>query len=259
MFIDLILIDKIPLLLSGIIAIVIAAISLRNYLIIKNWRLLALGISFICLATIHFVLVLILSLPMEDGGNILSTLSMSHLDLVLLLSSFGSALSLIILACVYGGRWNGGAIHIRWHQAAMMPVVGAIGAILIYGSMRSHYFWKDEAFLSILDRGWTTDIFILLWILVISSILTVFIIINLFNYQRVNGSSSTRIAMFGFIFIFIGQMSSLVLLNNRSVWVVSDIYYNLNIYLFIVGMIDLMGYLAFLFAILSVKVSNGNK
>ena len=246
-YIDPRFIGEITLALAGLISLIIAILSIRSYLIIRSWKFLLLAASFLLLALPR----LMLWTSVAGVYHIESTNITNPLTVAFILLSFGSWIAFAMLAFIYyqervetGVRitallWSIGGILIIVQGLILLDIIGG-GHILI-----GHPAVQDS--LGMLSLG----------SLVISNVLIVAIVISLVVYYGRKRSAGTLLALNGFSLILIAQTLTLLFLNEGAIGTVYDM--SRGWLIAFTGGVSLIGFLAFLYAILRLKVSNGRR
>jgi hypothetical protein len=218
--------------LIAIISISIAIISMKNYSIFRNWRLLSLSISFF-----------ILSIP--PFFSILSFL-LSTVQFFLILY-VASVLPFALLAVVYFDERMKQAINITQEQRVVGGSLVLADIILIVYILL--YIFPGAGILGF----WPSyNLYLIGFISAnIGYLLVILIVISLFSYYQVKRTANTLVVMIGFI----------CLLFSHGFGLLSYLYWtNIPVQGTPIGFglveksLELAGYIAFLVALVRLKV-----
>jgi len=235
------------LIIAGLISLMIAILSMRSYLMIRSWKFLVLSISFLLLALPRLLLLPSFIGIWEMGSSdIVNPLTMTYV-----LLSVGSCAAFVLLAFLYHMERVEGGLRITAPLGALGGLLIVVQGILLLGLIGGEHASLDG---SAVQGG--LDMMSLLS-LVLSNILIAIIIISLAVYYREKRRTGTLLALNGFSLILIAQTLTLLLLGEGAIATVYDLSNGWLISF--TGGVSLIGFLAFLYAILRLKVSNGRK
>jgi hypothetical protein len=221
--------------LIGPISLSVALISLRSYLKFPNWRLFFLFAAFLSLSippTIRFVFAFF---PVW-----------SLIDIYYLSYLIASVLPFFLLAVVYSNERKTQSIVITRNQwivggLFILLEIGFILEVLIFDYGRYDY--------SAASGGATYLALIEFIIGSLGYLLLILTVISLFSYYRAKRTRNTLVVMIGFVCLLISHAYGVV---NYVLLLVPLHDYNLEYWL--VGSIELAGYIAFLAALIRLKV-----
>lgn len=247
MWIDPSIVGELALVIAGLIALLVSIMAFRSYLIIDNKRFLLLAIAFFILSVPRLMMFVVL-IGVSDP---LTFISGDLIGMVFILFSMGSALAYALLVYLYEAEREEASVRVGYFQ-------GAIGSTLIVAEL--------YIFFEVIIKGTYPQVVFenyLLWnagilfTYALSNIMIVLIIISLFAYYRSKGSLNTLLAMDGFIIILIAQTTTLIYLFEGTISTVYDptrgwaTLFN--------GIVSLVGFLFFLYAILGLKGYHGRR
>jgi len=242
-YLDSTYIGKLIVALIGTIALLIAIISFRSYRIIKNWKFMALGSSFLILAAPNILMLLCLDNtfnPLRETGSLLN-------QIFILLSIF-TTVAFILLVEVYYIEKKEASIRFGFGHWLVGSVLAAIQLILLLRILNDGYYLSD----SFADPSWSLSLLVSLFS---SNLFIIVIIISLIAYYQCKRTTSTLIAINGFSFILISQTFVLLLLDAHAIVNYAD--FNRGWLFVFIGVTNLVGYLAFFFGIVRLRVSHG--
>lgn len=238
------------LLFVGIIAVIsltISGVSLRNYVEFRNWRLLFLTFAFLLLA----IPPTILTLQVSGALSSLSHDTMDELNYVAFIFSASSFVPFAFLGYVYSDEMKKQSIKITGRQWAWASAL-VISAFALYTYAFLNGYKSENLF-----AGQTIpDQLNALYFLMngISDLLIVVIIVSLFAYYRAKGKKNTLVVMTGFSCLFISQLCSMLSYNLIARDNIASISWSGGADPLTEG-IALIGYFAFLLALVRLKVS----
>jgi hypothetical protein len=231
-------------LLIGAITLIIASISLRGYLGVKNWKSLFLAIAFLIISFSSIVYIpqaagitqWSTSLPGPGSGNgqVLS-----------IFITISQSVAFIFLAAIYVDEQRVHTIELSRAQIDALSVLFAITLVAFsYIGIKSAYYFPFGLLVLV------TFIFA-----AISTLLLLLIVVSLFSYWRENDDSSILITLTGFVFILIYEIFTILSFDQPFLaWL--NAVMNGQAELF-VAVFSLVGYAFFLFVIIRLRVRYG--
>ena len=222
------------------ISISIMFIALGSYLRFRNWRLLYLSVAFLLLS-IPFAIDLLTYSGIESES---SGWTLSQLYYISFIFSTASFLPFALLAYVYFDERRTQAIKITTAQWIIGGVLLLAQISFIVYTLLFNYSYSDSEF------GIAPTLYLLNFILTnISYLLIILIAISLFSYYRAKKTKNTLIVMMGFVCLLFGQGYGVF---NYLVHYLPSTNYSVGNVL--VTSFELAGYIAFLIALLRLKV-----
>ncbi len=224
------------------VAISIMLISLTSYLKFRNWRLLFLSVAFFLLSippTIHLIAYSGLVSQLPAGSS-------SVLYGISFIFSTASVVSFALLAYVYFNERKTQSIEIsrtQWVVGGLLILAEVVFAIYV---VNSSVEYLD------LSSGSVSSGYLPLLNFVLGSVayvLIILIVISLFSYYRAKKTRTTLVVMIGFVCLLFSQGYGIFI---YFLYVIPTHNHYLSYGL--VTSFELAGYIAFLAALLRVKV-----
>jgi hypothetical protein len=217
-------------------------LSLTSYLKFRNWRLLFLSVAFFLLAippTIHLIAYSGLVSQLPSGSS-------SVLFGISFIFSTASVISFALLAYVYFNERKTQSIEIsraQWVIGGFL-ILAEVGFAIYVVNSSSGYLDLSSASTS---SGYPALLNFLLGS--VAYVLIILIIISLFSYYRAKNTRTTLVVMIGFVCLLFSQGYGIFI---YFLYVIPDQSYYLGYGL--VTSFELAGYIAFLAALLRLKV-----
>jgi hypothetical protein len=222
--------------LVGPVALTIGLISLRGYLLFRNWKFLFLSMAFI-LISIKPLLDLLLNLNLFANSRLIPFWQSREVELGI------SILAFMLLAFLYTDEQRTSSIKIsklQWVAFAILAIsYPVIGFINVGSSFWVSFSGGYQAWISLLFVNWIFYVIILI------------VIMSLLAHYRIKRSSITILSIVGFICILLGYAYPLL-----STITFLDSWPGL-FYLGFAGPVTLFGYVLILVAIIQTRVSHG--
>jgi len=219
--------------LSGLISLVIGLIALRGFMLFRNWRFLFLSLAFLVLSILPLTVFI-------DFFVSKATFNLPGNNAPILV------IALALLSIVYADEIRKESIKITRTQWLVVGTLILPELILIIFLLSENH--GDQSFF---------DYLYIVFYMGVAYVLIILVLASLFTYYKTKGGRSTLLTMMGFICLLFGQMIGVSIYVYVFIFALLPFAPSSAGYFLMVGFINLLGYLAFLVAMIRTRVAHG--